>query len=359
MKSTCKRKDFNTRIGGCLWGLCGLMFVGVRANAAHELMYAVEEYGNLISFYSDAPQIIRSAIPITGLQSGETLRGIDMGANGLLYALGSSSRLYTINPNTGALSGVGGQFSTLLNGITFGMDIGPTGVCVTSDLGQSLLINTTTGAATVQASPAYAAGDPHFGLTATIDALAYNPASGTWIAGDSGFNSFASFTPSTGSLSTIGPAGFDFSRFNGLDFSQVSGILYFASWDDDKGDPAANLYAVSPTTGKATLIGLIGNPGDNYVALGLTVAQIPEPSSLGLLALGGVLFTLRSSSNMKKIHALVSIASEFASAALWATPHPVGVGPARTHFPRVARSSQPWAGGGTIPLGLRQVAEEP
>jgi hypothetical protein len=176
------------------------------------------------------------------------------------------------------------------------MDIGPTGVCVTSELGQSLLINTTTGAATVQASPAYAAGDPHFGLTATIDALAYNPASGTWIAGDSGFNSFASFTPSTGSLSTIGPAGIDFPRANGLDFSQASGILYFASVDNES-DPAANLYTVNPTTGAATAIGLIGSPGDDYVVFGLTIAQIPEPSALGMLALGVVLFALRSPSN--------------------------------------------------------------
>jgi hypothetical protein len=272
------------------------MFVGVRANAAHELMYAVGEDGNLSSFFSDAPQIIRSAIPITGLQSGETLKGIDMGVNYLLYALGSSSRLYTINPNTGAATAVGGQFSTLLNGSTFGIDIGPTGVCVTSDLGQSLLINMTTGVATVQASPAYVAGDPYVGQAPRIDSLAYNVASGTWVAGNSLANSFTSFTPSTGSLSTIGPAGFDFSRFNGLDFSQTSGILYFASLDIDR-DPAANLYTVNPTTGRATLIDLIGSPGDNYVVVGLTVAQIPEPSSLGLLALGVVLFTLRSPSN--------------------------------------------------------------
>ena len=78
--------------------------------------------------------------------------------------------------------------------------------------------------------------------------MAYNTASGAWVAGDYVVNSFATFSPGTGSLSTIGPAGLDFSRFNGLDFSQVSGILYFASWDDDKGGPAANLYTVNPTT---------------------------------------------------------------------------------------------------------------
>ena len=302
MKKTNKWKKSITNIrrdGRGLWAICVLVFAGVRANAAHELMYAVllnPDNGNLISFFSDAPQTIVSSIPITGLQSGETLKGMDVGANGLVYALGSSSRLYTINPDTGAATAVGGQFSTLLNGATFGMDIGPTGVRVLSDLGESLLIDTTTGVATVQPSPAYAAGDRYFGQTPVIDALAYNTASGTWVAGDSLVDSFAAFTPGTGSLNTIGYRGIDFVRNNGLDFSQVSGILYFASGDAE-GDPTAGLYTVNPTTGAMTMIGLIGPVGDNYVVNGLTVAQIPEPSSLGLLALGGVLFTLLAPSN--------------------------------------------------------------
>jgi hypothetical protein len=300
MKTSYKENKSNAKIGRCgrgLWIICVLVFAGVRANAAHELMYAIEinpDDGNLISFFSDAPQTIVSSIPITRLQSGETLKGIDVGANGLVYALGSSSRLYTISPDTGAAAAVGGQFSTLLNGSTFGMDVGPGGVYVTSDLGQSLLINATTANATVQPSPIYAAGDPHAGQAPRIDALAYNTASGTWIAGDSLADSFAAFTPGTGSLNMIGHPSFLFSRYNGLDFSQATGILYFAS-DDREGDPTSGLYSINPTTGAETRIGLIGPLGDIYLVSGLTVAEIPEPSSLSLLALAGVLFSYRMS----------------------------------------------------------------
>jgi hypothetical protein len=270
-----------------------VLFASARANAATELLFGVElATDNLISFNSDAPGSILTSHAINGLQSGEAIRGIDMGPNGLLYGLGSSSRLYTIDPNTGQATAVGGQFSTVLNGSTFGFDIEPTGARVTSDLGQALLINTSTGVATVQASPVYAPGDPHFGVAPRVDALALNPANGAWIAGDSLANSFATLTPGTGSLSTIGNAGIDFARNNGLDFSQNTGILYLAS-PSASSDPAANLYTVNPLTGAVSLVGLIGNVGDNILVDGLTVASVPEPSSLGLLALGSVLFAFQ------------------------------------------------------------------
>jgi hypothetical protein len=292
MKNTNSGKNLFARISRTL-AIGVVLFASARANAATELLFGVElATDNLISFNSDAPGSILTSHAINGLQSGEAIRGIDMGPNGLLYGLGSSSRLYTIDPNTGQATAVGGQFSTVLNGSTFGFDIEPTGARVTSDLGQALLINTSTGVATVQASPVYAPGDPHFGVAPRVDALALNPANGAWIAGDSLANSFATFTPSTGALNTIGNAGIDYSRNNGLDFSQNTGILYLAS-PSASSDPAANLYTVNPLTGAVSLVGLIGNVGDNILVDGLTVASVPEPSSLGLLALGSVLFAFQ------------------------------------------------------------------
>jgi hypothetical protein len=54
-------------------------------------------------------------------------------------------------------------------------------------------------------------------------------------------------------------------------------------------DPQANLYTVNPVTGAVTLVGQIGQPGDNILIRGLAVV-VPEPSSLSLLAMGGLLF---------------------------------------------------------------------
>jgi hypothetical protein len=69
-----------------------------------------------------------SDLPVTGLQQGESLLGIDFRpANGLLYGVGSSNRLYTVNPRTGEASQVGsGQFAVPLTPGAAGFDFNPT-----------------------------------------------------------------------------------------------------------------------------------------------------------------------------------------------------------------------------------------
>jgi hypothetical protein len=239
------------------------------AFGAHERLHAITTRNDLISFYSDAPGRILSAHAITGLQDGsEKIRGIDSSTNDhKLYGLGSSSRLYVIDPATGAATPVGsGQFSPVLNGQSFGVDNGPSGFHVASDLSQSLVIDRATGAASLQPSLAFAVGG-----SAIITALAYDDATGNWYAGDSVRNSFATLNPSTGVLTTIGAAGIDFSRENGLDISPSTGIMYLAS-PASSSDPQSNLYTVNKANGNVTLVGLIGNPGDNFVLRGLAVA---------------------------------------------------------------------------------------
>ncbi len=267
------------------------------ANAAHELIYAVDTSDNLISFWSDTPVNIESSYNITGIQFGEEIRGIDFWG-GKIYGLGSSSRLYTIDPTTGAATQVGaGQFSPLLNGQTFGFDNGPLGVQSVSGLGggQNLRIDRVTGAATLLPAVSYAAGDPFFGVAPRVDALAYDGVSGIWYAADTLQNTLATLNPATGFLNTINMLGIDASRFNGMDISPFSGIMYMGTPAASSG-PQANLYTVDRFTGMVTVVSTIGQPGDNYLIRGLTV--VPEPSAVALLVLGGfgLLFARRRQS---------------------------------------------------------------
>jgi hypothetical protein len=281
--------------------LIGLVtFTSVPAKAVpHEMIYAVDTGDNLINFFSDAPGNVLNSFNITGVQFGEEIRGIDYW-NGTIYGLGSASRLYTINPNTGAATQVGaGQFNPLLNGQTFGVDNGPAGFQVVSGLGggQNLLVDRVTGAVVGGvAGPSlhYVAGDPFFGVSPRVDALAYDGATGNWYAGDTLQNTLAHFDPVTGALSTINFMGIDPSRFNGMDISPATDIMYLGT-PAASSDPQANLYIISQGTGFASLVGQIGQPGDNYLIRGLTVVPIPEPSSVALLGLGafGLLFARR------------------------------------------------------------------
>ena len=268
-----------TRLLNSLFAIAwGMLSLGAStAFAAHELLYAVTADNDLISFYSDAPgSILTNTHAIIGLRPAEEIRGIDYWpADQKIYALGSSSQLYTINPTTGAATQVGaGSFGLVLNGQSFGVDNGPAGFYVVSDQHQSLVISRTTGMATLQPSLSYAAGDAFAGQSPFITALAYDSAAGTWYAGDSLKNTLATLNPATGVLSTIKSSGvgIDFSRANGADISPDTRNMYLAS-PAASSAPAANLYTVNKVTGVVTLVGLIGNPGDNILVRGLTVAS--------------------------------------------------------------------------------------
>ncbi|SFQ50730.1 DUF4394 domain-containing protein [Hymenobacter arizonensis] len=106
-------------------------------NLVGQLVYAVAA-GNLISFDSNVPGNIRSAVNFgAGLAAGQTVVGIDYRpANAQMYALGydaslsaNNARIYTVNVSTGALTPVGsGPITLELGGPTerIGFDFNPT-----------------------------------------------------------------------------------------------------------------------------------------------------------------------------------------------------------------------------------------
>ena len=68
-------------------------------------------------------------------------------STGQIYLLGSTSRLYVVNPADGVVTAVGVAFSPALSGTTFGFDFDPVDrIRVVSDTGQNLRLNPDTGA---------------------------------------------------------------------------------------------------------------------------------------------------------------------------------------------------------------------
>jgi Domain of unknown function (DUF4394) len=269
-----------TKIGGrFLKGIIAATLVGVvtftcmPAKAAHEAIYGVDLQNNLAMFYSDAPNTIVSQYSITGIKAAEEIRGIDYW-NGTIYAFGSAGYLYTLN-QFGVATQVGSQFSVTPNGSTFGVDNDPSGFRIVSNLGQNLLV---TRLGVESQGP---------NVPARVDAIAYNGAGAQWYAVDTLANTLETLNPTTGAVGLIGPLGIDASRYNGFDISPFgAGIAYMVT-PAASSDPQANLYTVNLATGFTSLVGQIGNPGDNYLFRAMTVA-IPEPSSVVLLVLGAL-----------------------------------------------------------------------
>ncbi len=99
-------------------------FLAVPAvGSAAERLVAVDEANRLVSFSSDTPRAI-TRVRVAGLGAGERLLGIDVRpANGQLVGVSSGSRLYTIDPATGAATAIGTTpFTPAVNGGVFGFD---------------------------------------------------------------------------------------------------------------------------------------------------------------------------------------------------------------------------------------------
>ncbi len=137
---------------------------------------ALTESGQLVSFNRAAPQTLVGSVVVSGLASGETLLGIDIRpADGQLYALSNTGRLYTLNASTGVstfkatLRAATGDAFTALSGANFGVDFNPVAdrLRVVSNMGQNLRINVDTGDTITDGSIKPATG------TASVTAAAY------------------------------------------------------------------------------------------------------------------------------------------------------------------------------------------
>lgn len=281
-----------------------LVLVGGRAEA--EPLTGLTSTGSLVTFDSSTPGTIGTSVAITGLQAGETLLGIDRRpANGLLYGLGSTSRIYTLNTTTGVAVAAGASpFSPGLTGTAFGFDFNPVPdrIRVVSTDTSNFRINPNDGTLAGTDTPlSYAAGDSGSGLTPRVVGSAYtNNFNGTSVTTLFGIDSNRDVlvmqggpngvpSPNGGVLTTIGAGlGFDTSDLVGFDVSGTTGAA-FASLVSPTGG-AAQLFTINLTSGTATLVGTVGTGLTlTGLAAGVGVAPtVPKPSSLALLAAGGL-----------------------------------------------------------------------
>ena len=228
------------------------------AALAAEAFYGVTQDNELVTFQSDNVTNVEPSHAITGLPGGEDIVGLDVRPlNGQLYALGKTSRLYVINPRTGAARLVGATpFIPALAGTGFGFDFNPTvdRIRVTSDAEQNLRLNPDNGTvAGVDTNLAYAPGDPGAGTNPSVAGSAYT-------------NSFAGATattlydidnarhalviqnpPNNGTLTTVGALG---TTNNAVAFDIGDGNVAYAILNGEQN--RQSLYRIDLSNGHAT-----------------------------------------------------------------------------------------------------------
>lgn len=247
------------RLLAAFMATCLVAAAATRLDAA--TAYGLTTTNQLVVFDTAAPGTILATVTITGLQPGEAILAIDVRpATGQLYALGSTSRLYRLNPVTGAATQVGTPFSVGLLGASFGFDFNPTvdRIRVVSDAEQNLRLHPDTGAV--------AATDTALTPDGTLVAAAYsNNFAGASVTTLYGIDSTSDQlvrqggpngtpSPNGGVITPIGPLGVDVADNAGFDITANDGVAYAAL----SVGGVTSLYTINLTTGAATVVGALG-----------------------------------------------------------------------------------------------------
>ncbi len=267
--------------------ICCMLIVAVSATVSLAgVVVALTQSNEILRFDASNPGSTSAPVMITGIQSGESLVGIDFRpSNGLLYGVTTNQftgRIYTIDAFTGAAT-LSSTLNAPILGSNFGVDFNPVAdrLRVTSDSGQNLRINVSNGATILDGNLRYGAGDVNAGVAPNVVSSAYT-------------NSFAGTTstalynldlstqslvlqspPNDGTMQTVGTldgiafpeASFDIDGLGNIGYVVLNGFEF---------------SQIDLATGALTYIGDI-NTSSSIVGIS-TISAVPEPSSMALLA---------------------------------------------------------------------------
>jgi hypothetical protein len=248
-----------------------------------QLLYAVAG-GNLISFDSGNPSVIRSAVNFGGgLTTGQTVVGVDFRpATGQLYALGydasttgANAQVYSVNLTTGALTSAGAAQRLELGGSTerIGFDFNPTvdRIRVVSTNQANYRLNPNDGTITALdgnlsqpgvGAAAYTNNQSNANTTQLFD---YNATAGTL---------YLQNPPNSGGLVAVGNTGLAVAAADGADFDIFNtpgtgtnqGFLAVNTNATAGRTTFDNLYTIDLGTAATTNLGTIGQ-GTNVTGL--------------------------------------------------------------------------------------------
>ncbi|WP_404364959.1 DUF4394 domain-containing protein [Corallococcus coralloides] len=225
-------------------------------------LYGLTTDGRLVRAALSAPNTLTATVALTGVPAGETLLGIDARpADRKLYALSSAGKLYTVEPQTGAVTAKSTLAAdpadttapfTGLVGAQFVIDFNPVAdrLRVVSDTGQNLRINVDTGATTTD-------GDINRAPAATVFGAAYtNSVAGATATTlyDLERNSHVlarQDPPNNGTLVNVGALGVTFVGAAGFDIAGGDNGLPLVAGRTAASGPHV-LYQVNLLTGAAT-----------------------------------------------------------------------------------------------------------
>lgn len=245
-----------------------------------ETVWAVTANHELIHFNAGQPGKLLSRRPLQGLSEGEVIVGIDYRvARGVLYALSSAGRLYTLDTVQARLNWVPAPLLSLSPQQAHGFDFNPTvdRIRVISEDGRNMRVHPDTGAL-VDGDPAQAGVQPDGALRYAdvtvrprVAGMAYtyntrddklttgyaiDMSQGTLVTLGSAEGVSPVVSPNGGMLFKVGGLGLGPLRDVSFDISDVRNTALAAVIT--QAEARTRLYQLDLKTGQATLLGTVG-----------------------------------------------------------------------------------------------------
>ena len=265
--------SFHAGLRSVTFGLVALATAVTATRADAATAFGLTASNQVVTFDTNTPGTAIAAVPITGLQSGEEALAIDLRpATGQIYLLGSTSRLYVVNPVTGVAVAVGAPFTPALAGTTFGFDFNPTvdRIRLVSDTGQNLRLNPDTGGAAAT-DTALNPGVPHVVGSAYTNNYAGATTTTLYAIDSTTDQLFIQNPPNNGTLVLVGSLGVDTSDAVGFDISANDNRAYATLTVGG----VSGLVTINLTTGAATPVGAVaGGPYRGFTVLSRGVPMV-------------------------------------------------------------------------------------
>ncbi|MFA9187060.1 DUF4394 domain-containing protein [Flavobacterium sp. FBOR7N2.3] len=195
---------------------------------------------------------------ISGLPNGEKIVSIDYRpATGQLYALGTSSRLYFINEESGLATALGGAvFTPALSGTTANIDFNPTvdRVRLVTTTGQNLRLHPELGTVAATDGSINGGTNPSIGAVAYTNSVAGATATQLYDIDFTQDKLYVQNPPNNGTLEEVGNLTIDFEGIGGFDISPDNATALAVTFNNNE----SKLYTINLTTGKAENVGVFG-----------------------------------------------------------------------------------------------------
>ena len=199
-----------------------------------------------------------STLTISGLQPSEMILSIDYRpATGQLYALGSTSRLYIINEQSGLATALGlAPFQPAIASQNASIDFNPTvdRIRLVTDSGQNLRLHPELGTVAAIDGNINGGNNPKIGAVAYTNSVA--GATSTMLY-DIDFEQdmlYIQMPPNDGGLQAVGSLTVDFMGIGGFDIIPDNSVALAVV----KNDVDSRMYTVNLETGKANWVGTFG-----------------------------------------------------------------------------------------------------